>query len=662
MGRDTQTQRDTAHGLSLQLYSLSLVWLRQQCIRMPSKRKRISLREAVRMIEDSDVESFEEDDNDRDSLYEPSDKTSDDEFSDKNVSVAAIVEASVSVTAVSATVVPGSATVATAADTTTAVTTAAAATPRSSSSLAATPDDASGGGWQPMHSTYVAPSDIAFIASPGMSFTLPPDAKPIDFFSQFLTEDIVKCMVTETNRYAEQFLETNELKPQSRMRRWSPTDVTEMKHFVAILFIMGLVKKPAIEDYWTTVWPIATPCVNSIMPRDRFELLLKFWHFSDNEKATEGDRLQKLRPVCDALLLLFQQAFTPGKELSIDESMVLWRGRLVFRQYIPGKRHKYGVKLYLLSDPSGYVLDALIYCGKSDISAGMGHADAVVMKLMENRLDLGHELYMDNFYNSIPLAKLLLQRKTLVCGTLRRNRKFLPKTVVEAKLKRGECVRQRNGRIVVAKWHDNRDVLMLSTFHTGQLTDTGRNNRRGERIFKPDCVLGYNRSMCGVDRVDQLTAYYTPLRKTLRWYKKVVLHFLDMAMTNAFLLYRMNGGKHPQKWFRLQVIMSLMAQQDREAELAVPALPAAGAAAATGNARPVPFFRHKSSDMSRLTGQHYPDVLSSTPGKTAAMRRCVVCHKQGRRKETRYFCETCIAKPALCITPCFKVYHTEEHL
>ena len=82
------------------------------------------------------------------------------------------------------------------------------------------------------------------------------------------------------------------------------------------------------------------------MPRDRFELLLRFWHFSDNESAIDDDRSSKLRKIPNALLERFQALYISGKEISIDKSMVLWRNRLIFRQYIPGKRHKNGVKLH----------------------------------------------------------------------------------------------------------------------------------------------------------------------------------------------------------------------------------------------------------------------------------------------------------------------------
>lgn len=173
----------------------------------------------------------------------------------------------------------------------------------------------------------------------------------------------------------------------------------------------------------------------------------------------------------------------------------------------------------------------------------------LVMKLMEKLLDTGHELYVDNFHTSGPLAKQLLNRKTLLCGTLRSSCKHLPERVVSAKLKKGETISQRDGCIVVTKWKDKRDVIMLSTHHTGKMTAHTRCNRNGEPIMEPDSILTYNMHLCGVDRSDQFTSYYTPLRKTLRWYKKIVLHFLDLAMANAYLLYKKCGGNKSQAWF-----------------------------------------------------------------------------------------------------------------
>ena len=245
----------------------------------------------------------------------------------------------------------------------------------------------------------------------------------MEFFNLFVTDDILKLMVMETNRYANDLLSKSTVKDKSRLKRWINTTNTEMKKFIGLLFIMGLVKKSRLVEYWSTDAIIATPFFNQIMPRDRFELLLRYWHFCNNDLASDGGRLFKLKDICNALLDRFQALHSPARQVSIDESMVLWRGRLIFGQYIPGKRHKYGVKLCMLCEPSGYVWNVLIYYGKLDQISGFGHAETNVLKLMEKLLDCGHVLYADNFCTSVPLAEELLKRKTLLCGTLRKKRK-----------------------------------------------------------------------------------------------------------------------------------------------------------------------------------------------------------------------------------------------
>jgi len=77
-----------------------------------------------------------------------------------------------------------------------------------------------------------------------------------------------------------------------------------------------------------------------------------------------------------------EEVYEPSKNLSIDESMILWRGRLVFRQYIKNKRHKYGVKSYMLTEPWGFIHRIMVYSGQGhDISNTMSHSEYVVFKL-----------------------------------------------------------------------------------------------------------------------------------------------------------------------------------------------------------------------------------------------------------------------------------------
>jgi len=77
---------------------------------------------------------------------------------------------------------------------------------------------------------------------------------------------------------------------------------------------------------------------------------------------------------------------------------------------------------------------------------------------------------------------------------------------------------------------------------------------------------------------------------------------------------------------------------------------------------PRAFAHHKASDISHLCGQHFLDLLPPPEKRSGPTSRSVVCNKKGIRRESRYFCKTCMSKPALCVAPCFEVYHTDAEI
>lgn len=99
--------------------------------------------------------------------------------------------------------------------------------------------------------------------------------------------------------------------------------------------------------------------------------------------------------------------------------MVLWRGRLIFSQYIKNKRHKYGIMLYMRTETSGLVITFAVYASVSvDDFRGIGNTNNVFMHLMQDRLDLGHCLYMDNILEDFWLSLALLDHLTYSTGML----------------------------------------------------------------------------------------------------------------------------------------------------------------------------------------------------------------------------------------------------
>ncbi|XP_063628187.1 piggyBac transposable element-derived protein 4-like [Cydia splendana] len=389
-----------------------------------------------------------------------------------------------------------------------------------------------------------------------VKMSIPPNTEnPYDYFKLFVTDEIIDKIVHETNNFANKSVGTN---------LWKPTDKEEMHTFFAILLAMGLVKVPHIGDYWSKNKLYRNEYISSLMSRDRFLALLKYWHFSDDSNS-ENDKIHKFREVYTMLMTQFKDVLKPGKVLVVDESMVPWRGRLHFRQYIKNKSHRYGVKLYKVCTPEGYTLNVIVYTGKNEgeNQREMNHGQNVVMKLLKDYENEGRIVIADNFYSSIGLAEALLDLKTFYCGTLRSNRKGLPKTVISTKLKKGNITGKMNKKgIRVLKWVDKRPVLMMSTCtdHDTTLKSTGK-KRRGtdEEVLKPACVLTYNKFKKGIDLSDQMSSYYSTLKRGLKWYRKVVMELLfGTSVINALIVYNMkNENKLTKKEFIEQIMEKL---------------------------------------------------------------------------------------------------------
>ncbi|CAB3249469.1 unnamed protein product [Arctia plantaginis] len=286
-----------------------------------------------------------------------------------------------------------------------------------------------------------------------------------DVYKLFVTEEMINKMVSETNNYARNYLRTNQLnmKRKSRMKHWTDTNLQEMKTFLAVVMAMGLCKVPLINLYWSKNNLYRNEFISSAMTRDRFLLLLKCWHVSDVSNDDKTDKLYKIRDMLSMITDNFQNILNPGKYVVIDETMIPWRGRLGFRQYIKNKSHRYGVKLYKLCTPEGYTYQIEIYTGKTDQKKEVDHSQKVVLRLMNNIIEQGGIVIVDNFYTSVTLAEKLLSQKTFVCGTLNVRRKYLPKKVVNANIKKGQIIGKMNKKgVKVLKWNSiNNDANKL---------------------------------------------------------------------------------------------------------------------------------------------------------------------------------------------------------
>ena len=499
-------------------------------------------------------------------------------------------------------------------------------------------------------SAYIFDDECAGFA-PDAPFTA--NSRESDFFLQIFDAEVVDKVVTETNRFHDQLNTTQGPFSVGRMKRWVDTTIPEMFVFLALTLLMPHTPKHRVKDYWSMDTFVQTKIFRTCMSRDRYLQMSRFLHFTDNDdkEARRHDRLWKIRDLLELVRRKMIAFFRPFQKLVIDESLILFKGRLIFKQYIKTKRHRFGIKIYVFCDcRTGMVMDIIVYTGTDiDIPGNdpLGHSGSVVKQMLNPYLDKGHILYTDNFYTSPGLAEFLHFRDTGSVGTVRPNRRGMPSL---PKLSRGQTVRKERGPVLALRWRDKRDITMLSTTHPGRMVNTGKLDPvTREEIVKPDVVIDYTKNMRLVDKSDMQIASVECMRRTMKWYKKLFFHLLDVALLNAFNLYKLHTGKSTSlRKYSLQVVKQLVdiygtpeqTRPGRRTPAAAPVERLAGAA----------FIR-----------EHHLVKMPLTPAGRVMQRDCHVCTTTTLRPKTRKrvstWCPKC--QVSLCDN-CFVDYHTLE--
>lgn len=491
--------------------------------------------------------------------------------------------------------------------------------------------------------TLSKPKVVEFQRRTGASFQLDKEKKEIDFFNKFFPDSLIQRLVQETNDYAAKCILA---KPD---KVWVATTEAEMKAFLGIHVIFSVLGVPSYTLAWQKQWPFEIPSISTIMTRTRFERLSKYFHMNDTSnnpaRGQPGhDKLCHVRPVLDVLSHKCLINYHPQKEQSVDEGMIAFKGRLSFKQYLPAKPTKFGIKVWERASPhNGYVHEFQVYTGRVEgrqTEEGLG--SRVVKDLTRNIQGNHHVIYMDNFFSSPELYEYLLERDTYCCGTVRMNRRGMPEAIKGLKLKeRGETVALQKGNLVATAWKDKKVVTYLSTNSDPTQTRTVRRRKKDgtmQDVAAPVVSDLYNKFMFGVDLADQKRMQYSTCRKAKKWYKYLFWFCFDLAVVNA-LICMQESPNHKK-----------VTKTNRETKLAQLDFRKALAQQLIGQFRGVR-KRKAPSVIGNCGDAHWPTQFPK-PG------RCKQCAKQGKRHEVSIGCKQCDIR--LCIkNDCFFKYHEE---
>ena len=171
---------------------------------------------------------------------------------------------------------------------------------------------------------------------------------------------------------------------------WQKVTAAELEAFFGFMILMGIVRLPSLLDYWNNDVIFHYIPVASRIYRNRFFDLQKYLHFADNTSLVspgcEGyNKLGKIQPILDMLTARFEETYNHGREVSIDEAMVPFKGRFSMKQYLLMKPVKRGFKVWVLADGNtGYISRLNFNTGKTRGKSEDGLEATVVKTLCEN--------------------------------------------------------------------------------------------------------------------------------------------------------------------------------------------------------------------------------------------------------------------------------------
>lgn len=494
-------------------------------------------------------------------------------------------------------------------------------------------------------------------SGPNLPDNFTQDTEPIEYLQLFLDDHILSHICKETNIYASK-KKSKSHSPNSRLGAWKEVSLFEIKAFFGVIINMGLHPLPDIVDYFSTKWESRMPFFSDVFGRDEF--LRLFWnlHFNHHDEGQEEVSRGKgflIAPFLNHIREKCCYYYNVTSKVAVDESTILFKGKIFFRVYNPAKPTKFGIKMFVLSDSNnGYIYNFLPYFGKQEIIPGSDLlkttqiVKALSQSVIKDPLNppTGLHIYTDRYYSSPELSDELSAMNFMTTGTVMQRRKGMPKCLktVCKKMKKGDIRSFRNGNKLVSCWKDKRIVSMISTAHKGNEDNVNEMPSKWPNrpvVKKPKVVTDYTANMGAVDRSDHYISSYQFLRRTFKWYRKVFFWLLEVSILNSYLLYKGTVEKYDKnpithKSFRKSLVRSLVKEK----------------IASRGIGRKRRGRPHQGPSEERLSKkQHFM-------GKKPRALRCVVCSKKKLRKETVYYCKTCSNQPSLHPEECFEIYHT----
>ncbi len=463
-------------------------------------------------------------------------------------------------------------------------------------------------------------------ATEHMSWTnLPPDVvdlSPLGMLAMFYPLSTFAKHAVYTDRYYKSWHDGQMSRYHARLRKTLPRTykkitVVDIYRFHAFHILKMCVHMPRDSLYFgpdCASYNVGVPSFSRYMSEYRYRIVKRFYSAADRERAVRekkegGDPLYRIRDDMDVVNAAARKYAIPGRNLSLDETMLALFAPCKVTTLCRGKPNPHGIKFWMKCDISGYVFFFIIADGNEKsysrnphkpavggnidtVTKGFGLGadatvgEAAVLKLVRDDPP-GTHYVNDRLFTSPRLAIYLLQKRGIFyTGTVGRKDKtvresfpFPPKTggserkhplFISGRADRKHCYRYLQcygGSLLASSWADSSLCFFLTTAYDATEDATLRRKSKvtGKTHWVPGPLSGrgYNGIMGGVDNRNHMGALgKITLESTIitsRWNSKTHVGIVGYAIVNSWVCYK---SVHPKatRWDYLMQLQHLMCQ------------------------------------------------------------------------------------------------------
>ncbi|KAF0297601.1 hypothetical protein FJT64_004949 [Amphibalanus amphitrite] len=162
-------------------------------------------------------------------------------------------------------------------------------------------------------------------------------ATELEAFQLFVTTDIMEDIIKRTNARLEHVRKKKEERLEEQTwkkhaHRYQPVTMTEMLAFTGICVLRAFFTDLTLKQVYDA--KLGPPAFKATMGAGRYGTLLRYITFDDvtsREERRKGDKFCLIRDIFERFDAGLRVHFSPSECITIDESLLRFRGRCPFR-------------------------------------------------------------------------------------------------------------------------------------------------------------------------------------------------------------------------------------------------------------------------------------------------------------------------------------------